>query len=266
MNWNCILERVNQTESTNDDLMARWRAGELIDPVSRLARHQTKGKGRAGRAWFANPQSSLCFSLAYPFTQNSQALHGLSLACGLAVLQGIATSLRVPKEQLHDLGIGLKWPNDLLIHGKKLGGILIEGGKLASPSPTQKTWMIIGVGLNLEHSAELEESSQIAIAALAQCNYQQIALEADLVWLNILDALGDYLVAFSKEGFAPLKAEWNSWDAYQNQFVEITEGGKTQLSGIERGVNLEGALIIEEHPGSDPKVIYAGDLSLHKRP
>ena len=148
MNWNCILERVNQTESTNDDLMARWRAGELIDPVSRLARHQTKGKGRAGRAWFANPQSSLCFSLAYPFTQNSQALHGLSLACGLAVLQGIATSLRVPKEQLHDLGIGLKWPNDLLIHGKKLGGILIEGGKLASPSPTQKTWMIIGVGLN----------------------------------------------------------------------------------------------------------------------
>jgi BirA family biotin operon repressor/biotin-[acetyl-CoA-carboxylase] ligase len=126
--------------------------------------------------------------------------------------------------------------------------------------------MIIGVGLNLEHSAELEESSQIAIAALAQCNYQQIALEADLVWLNILDVLGDYLVAFSKEGFAPLKAEWNSWDAYQNQSVEITEGGKTQLSGIERGVNLEGALLIEEHPGSDPKVIYAGDLSLHKRP
>jgi BirA family biotin operon repressor/biotin-[acetyl-CoA-carboxylase] ligase len=126
--------------------------------------------------------------------------------------------------------------------------------------------MIIGVGLNLEYSAELEESSQIAIAALAQCNYQQIALEADLVWLNILDVLGDYLVAFSKEGFAPLKAEWNSWDAYQNQSVEITEGGKTQLSGIERGVNLEGALLIEEHPGSDPKVIYAGDLSLHKRP
>jgi len=240
MNWNCILERVNQTESTNDDLMARWRAGELIDPVSRLARHQTKGKGRAGRAWFANPQSSLCFSLAYPFTQNSQALHGLSLACGLAVLQGIATSLRVPKEQLHDLGIGLKWPNDLLIHGKKLGG--------------------------LEYSTELEQSSQIPIAALAQCNYQQIALEADLVWLNILDALGDYLVAFSKEGFAPLKAEWNRWDAYQNQSVEITEGGKTQLSGIERGVNPEGALLIEEHPGSDPKVIYAGDLSLHKRP
>jgi BirA family biotin operon repressor/biotin-[acetyl-CoA-carboxylase] ligase len=182
------------------------------------------------------------------------------------VLQGIATSLRVPKEQLHDLGIGLKWPNDLLIHGKKLGGILIEGGKLASPSPTQKTWMIIGVGLNLEHSTELEQSSQTAIAALTQCNSQQIALEADLVWLNILEALGDYLVAFNKEGFAPFKAEWNSWDAYQNQSVEITEGGKTQLSGIERGVSPEGALLIEELPGSVPKVIYAGDLSLHKRP
>lgn len=97
MNWNCILERVNQTESTNDDLMARWRAGELIDPVSRLARHQTKGKGRAGRAWFANPQSSLCFSLAYPFTQNSQALHGLSLACGLAVLRELRLVFGYPK-------------------------------------------------------------------------------------------------------------------------------------------------------------------------
>jgi BirA family biotin operon repressor/biotin-[acetyl-CoA-carboxylase] ligase len=81
-----------------------------------------------------------------------------------------------------------------------------------------------------------------------------------------LEALGDYLVAFNKEGFAPFKAEWNSWDAYQNQSVEITEGGKTQLSGIERGVSPEGALLIEELPGSVPKVIYAGDLSLHKRP
>ena len=85
MNWNCILERVAQTESTNDDLMARWRSRELIDPVSRLAKHQTKGKGRAGRQWFAEPNSSLSFSLAYPFNQPQQFLHGLSLVCGLAV-------------------------------------------------------------------------------------------------------------------------------------------------------------------------------------
>ena len=265
MNWNCILERVSQTESTNEDLMARWRAGELIDPVSRLARHQTKGKGRAGRRWFANPQSSLCFSLAYPFARDSQGLHGLSLVCGLAAIKGIANSLQLPEEKLHSLGVGLKWPNDLLIHGKKLGGLLIEGGKLASSSPTEKIWMIIGVGINLEHSTEIEQSSQIPIAALAQCNTKQVRIEADLVWLNLLDALGNYLDVFNREGFAPFQSEWKNWDAYQNQAVEITEFGKTQYSGIALGVSQEGALLLEEYPGSPAKVIYAGDLSLKKR-
>lgn len=58
---NCILERVATTKSTNDDLLARWRAGELIDPVARIAHEQTSGKGRAGRVWLSNPEDTLCF-------------------------------------------------------------------------------------------------------------------------------------------------------------------------------------------------------------
>jgi biotin-(acetyl-CoA carboxylase) ligase len=85
------------------------------------------------------------------------------------------------------------------------------------------------------------------------------------VWLNLLDALGNYLDVFNREGFAPFQSEWKNWDAYQNQAVEITEFGKTQYSGIALGVSQEGALLLEEHPGSPAKVIYAGDLSLKKR-
>ena len=90
MTANCILERVAQTKSTNDDLLARWRSGELIDPVARIAHHQTAGKGRAGRSWLTRPNDSISFSLAYPFQRSPAELSGLSLLVGLAVISGIA--------------------------------------------------------------------------------------------------------------------------------------------------------------------------------
>lgn len=262
MNWNCILERVAQTGSTNDDLMTRWRAGDLIDPISRLARHQTNGKGRAGRSWYANPNHSLSFSLAYPFDRSAQALQGLSLVCGLAVVKGIADSLQLTEEELHRSGLALKWPNDLLIDGKKLGGILIEGGKLSPGNSHEKTWMIIGVGMNLEYCPTLEQASQTPISALAQLNSKKVPIDADLVWLAILDALGDYLALFEQNGFTPFQADWKNWDAYRDQAVEIMEFGHAKYSGIAIGVNQEGALLLEERPGETPKVIHAGDLSL----
>lgn len=265
MNWNCILERVAQTDSTNDDLMNRWRAGELIDPISRLARHQTKGKGRAGRSWYTDANNSLSFSLAYPFERSARALQGLSLVCGLAVIEGIKNCLQLTEGELQRAGLALKWPNDLLIRGKKLGGILIEGGKLSPGNSHEKTWMIIGVGLNLDYCVTLEQASQVPISALAQLNSKQLSIDADLVWLAILDALGHHLATFEREGFAPFQADWKNWDAYHNQAVDIMEGGQTKNSGIAVGVNQEGALLLEEHTGQTPTVIYAGDLSLRKR-
>ena len=112
MTANCILERVAQTKSTNDDLLARWRAGELIDPVARIARNQTAGKGRAGRTWLAKPEDSICFSLAFPFQRSPAELSGLSLLVGLAVISGIAQACNLDEAALHSLGLRLKWPND----------------------------------------------------------------------------------------------------------------------------------------------------------
>jgi len=265
MNWNCILERVAQTESTNDDLMARWRSGELIDPVSRIARHQTRGKGRAGRNWFAEPNSSLSFSLAYPFDQTQQSLHGLSLVCGLAVIQGISKSLQIDEMALKQGGLSLKWPNDLLIHERKLGGILIEGGKLSGPNSNERVWMIIGIGMNLRHSKALEAATQLAIGALSELNPKQVLIEADLVWLAILNALGDYLDLFAKRGFAPFHSQWSFWDAYRDQPVSISESGLIKQTGIAHGVNEEGALLLQESGKSELTAIYAGDVSLRKQ-
>ena len=113
MTANCILERIAETRSTNDDLLERWRSGQLIDPVARIAHKQTAGKGRAGRVWLANPEDSICFSLAFPFRRSPAELSGLSLLVGLAVIEGIAKACNLSPAKLHDLGLRLKWPNDL---------------------------------------------------------------------------------------------------------------------------------------------------------
>ena len=264
MNWNCILERVAQTESTNDDLMARWRAGALIDPISRLAKHQTKGKGRSGRHWFAEPNVSLSFSLAYPFDQTQQSLHGLSLVCGLAVIQGISKSLGLDEMSLRQHGLSLKWPNDLLIKERKLGGILIEGGKLAGSNPNERIWVIIGIGMNLSHSKSLEDAAQLPISALSELNHKHMPMEADLVWLAILNALGDYLELFAKKGFVPFRSQWDFWDAYRDQPVSISESGEVKQTGIAHGINEEGALLLQVPGNSELMAIYAGDVSLRK--
>lgn len=264
MNWNCILERIAETESTNDDLMARWRVGALIDPVSRLAKHQTKGKGRSGRHWFAEPNSSLSFSLAYPFNQPQHFLHGLSLVCGLAVIQGISKSLGLDEMSLRHDGLSLKWPNDLLIKERKLGGILIEGGKLSGSNPNEPVWMIIGIGMNLSHSKSLEDAAELPISALSELNHKHIPMEADLVWLAILNALGDYLELFATKGFLPFRTQWDFWDAYRDQPVSISESGVVKQTGIAHGINEEGALLLQEPGNTELTAIYAGDVSLRK--
>lgn len=262
MSPNCILERVATTKSTNEDLLARWRAGELIDPVARIAHEQTSGKGRAGRIWLSNPEDTLCFSLAHPFHRRPNELSGLSLVIGLAVITGIAAALGTSETVLHQQGLRLKWPNDLLLNNAKLGGILIEGGQ---SSPSSPTWMVIGLGLNLRNAALLEKSlegqSSFGVAALDQLTpHQAPAPDAEFVWLKLIESFEKYLIQFEQHGFCYFKNSWERWDAFNGQSVCISGAGKEPITGIAAGVDDTGALILKQH---DKLIaIHAGDLSL----
>jgi len=260
MSSHCILERVAETLSTNDDLMARWRAGELIDPIARLAQKQTAGKGRAGRAWLARPQDSLCFSLAYPFQRKPADLSGLSLLVGLAVISGISLALNLSKQALHQKGLRLKWPNDLLLNQGKLGGILIEGGqtKLGDPS-----WMIIGIGINLQNVNAFDEAlhHEQKVAALDQLLTAGEALpDTDWIWLKIVEELESSLSSFDQTGFAPYQKLWMDWDAFQNTAVSISGAGQEVIEGITKGVDASGALLLVS--GEKIISVHAGDVSL----
>ncbi|AWW45101.1 biotin--[acetyl-CoA-carboxylase] ligase [Polynucleobacter paneuropaeus] len=260
MSSHCILERVAETESTNDDLMARWRAGELIDPIARLAQKQTAGKGRAGRAWLARPQDSLCFSLAYPFQRKPADLSGLSLLVGLAVISGISLALNHSKQELHQKGLRLKWPNDLLLNQGKLGGILIEGGqtKLGDPS-----WMIIGIGINLQNANAFDQAlhHEQKVAALDQLlTTGEVLPDPDWIWLKIVEELEATLSNFDQTGFAQYQKLWMDWDAFQNTAVRITGAGQEVIEGVAKGVDTSGALLLAS--GEKMISIHAGDVSL----
>jgi BirA family biotin operon repressor/biotin-[acetyl-CoA-carboxylase] ligase len=262
MSPNCILERVATTKSTNDDLLARWRAGELIDPVARIAHEQTSGKGRAGRVWLSRPEDTLCFSLAHPFYKSPNELSGLTLVIGLAVITGIAGALGISETALHQQGLRLKWPNDLLLNNAKLGGVLIEGGQ---SNPSSPTWMVIGLGLNLRNAAlitkSLEDHSTFGVAALDQLISQQKPIpDAEFIWLKLIESFEKYLAQFQQFGFSHFKSSWVQWDAFKGQSVCISGAGKEPIIGISAGVDDTGALILNQDNKSI--TIHAGDLSL----
>ena len=265
MNWNCILERVAKTESTNDDLLARWRAGELIDPVARITQNQTAGKGRAGRAWLANPEDSLCFSLAYPFRRSPAELSGLSLLVGLAVLSGISKALGIEKSALYAQGLRLKWPNDLLLNNAKLGGILIEGGQAKAGD---LTWMIIGVGINLRNAIaiqnKLDQQGTFKVASLDQLLPSSIPLpDAEFLWLKLIESFERHLPEFDRQGFGVYQEQWLECDAFKETEVSISGVGKDSVVGMAKGVDASGALLLQQ--ANQTIAIHAGDVSLRAR-
>lgn len=260
MTANCILERVSETRSTNDDLLERWRAGHLIDPIARIAQKQTAGKGRAGRTWLANPEDSICFSLAYPFKRTPAELTGLSLLVGLAVISGIAQACELSEDDLHLAGLRLKWPNDLLLNNAKLGGILIEGGQAKASEPT---WMIVGVGLNLKNAQSIEASLEIGQKAGAidqMLGASKKLPDTEYLWLKLLASLENEFERFDQKGFECYQDQWSKWDAYQGQAVCISGAGKESIYGIAKGVDKAGALLLQQE--NKIIAIHAGDVSL----
>jgi BirA family biotin operon repressor/biotin-[acetyl-CoA-carboxylase] ligase len=260
MTANCILERVNETRSTNDDLLERWRAGLLIDPVARIAHKQTAGKGRAGRTWLANPEDSICFSLAYPFQRTPAELTGLSLLVGLAVISGVAQACEISEDDLHRAGLRLKWPNDLLLNNAKLGGILIEGGQA---KPGEPTWMIVGIGLNLKNAQLIEaglQAGQKAGAIDQMLGASKQLPDTEYLWLKLINSFENYFKCFEQKGFEFFQEQWSRWDAYQSQTVSISGAGKESIHGIAKGVDKTGALLLQQE--NKMIAIHAGDVSL----
>ena len=239
------LSVVIHTDSTNTQLLA---ADTDADPQMLFAERQTAGRGRRGREWVSPFGSNLYGSMAYSFAAWPPRLTALPLAIAVAVAR-VVESIGLPQ-------VGIKWPNDLHLDGKKLAGILIEPRGEAGGSCR----VVVGVGLNLGMSnaqavgvTQPWTSLGAALAARAQPAPSRNALAALLA-----SELAAALRHFASHGFAPFAAEWKRRDLLADQPVRI-EAAEV-LNGTARGVDADGGLIVETIAGR--QVVHAGDVSV----
>ncbi len=241
------LEVVDETGSTNADLTLASRSAPWTEAGKlRLAYRQTAGRGRQGRPW--QGQAGLTFSVALPLPLAPAQLSGLSLAVGLALAEALAAC-----DARLGAAVGLKWPNDLQIDGRKLAGILIE----SVPAGPQRVWAVIGIGLNLVRDAQMEAALGRGLAGVTEFlpDCDPTALLAAV--LNRLAAMRE---AFLAQGFAPMAARWSARDAYRDQPVRLLHDGRVQAEGLARGVDGEGHLLLETPAGLER--IASGEVSL----
>ncbi len=219
------------TDSTNQRLLELVPSSGVHGRVW-LAEYQTAGRGRRGDRWLAPPGSAVCLSLGWRFDAPPRDLSALSLVVGVAIARALGG--------LGARGIGLKWPNDLLVRGRKLAGILIEmRSELGGPCS-----VVIGVGVNVALGDEVRARIDQPSASLADCCEQLPA--RNLVAAALISALVECLRAFTAGGFAPLAAAWRELDALAGHAVELTLPDRL-VRGIARGVDAHGMLQIEHN-------------------
>ena len=239
--------------STNEVAKGLAREG-AAEGVLVIAEHQTAGKGRLGRRWLAPPRTSLLFSLLFRprFLAPHQAQR-LTMVCSLAVVEAV--------EEVAGLIAALKWPNDIILEGRKLGGILTELGMKGEGLD----YVVVGIGLNVNLDFEarppgVSEEEWATLAETATSLSRALGREVPRLPLlcRTVEAIEKRYVAL-REGHDP-HAEWASRLITLGRKVKVTtpEG---VFQGLAEGVDAEGALLLRLEDGRRRRIL-AGDVTL----
>lgn len=245
--WSGHIDLLFSTDSTNADAMRKGREGESHYIV--LAEHQANGRGRRGKAWVSPLGANISLSMLWTFKSSMAALEGLSLAVAILVVD----ALRACGYE----GMGVKWPNDILLNSSKLAGILIEiSGEAEGPCK-----VVIGVGINVKMPYSSGGAIDQAFTDLAS-NFARTPDRSHLVAV-LVRGLTAGLTVFAKYGFAAFQPRWNDIDVYKGSDVEISSG-TTRRVGRALGVSQTGALLLETQDGVVH--IAGGELTPSLRP
>jgi BirA family biotin operon repressor/biotin-[acetyl-CoA-carboxylase] ligase len=241
-----------ELDSTNSALVARGSVPPgLFDAC--LAEFQVAGRGRRGRPWIAPLGSGLCLSVSWTFPETPSQLSALSLAVGVAIIRALqGFGLR---------DVALKWPNDVLLAGRKLGGILIElRAEAGGPA-----FAVIGIGLNMRLTAAARaaiEATGLAPASLADATGALMPSRSDLA-ASLIGHVVAALLEFEARGFDAFAAEWAAADALSGRAARLVMGDAS-VDGIARGIDADGALQLEVDGGIQR--FFSGDVSLRPAP
>lgn len=229
-------------DSTNQYLMERLEQLQSGDAC--VAEYQQAGRGRRGRQWFSPFGANLYLSMFWRLEQGPAAAIGLSLVIGI-----------VMAEVLHKLGaegVKVKWPNDLYLNDRKLAGILVElTGKTGDAAN-----VVIGAGINLSMR---EPDSNVVNQQWANLADSGIAIDRNELVPCLLSTLRESLIQFEQQGLAPFVSRWRKLDNFIDRPVKLLIG-EQQIHGIARGIDKQGALLLDQDGVLKPFI--GGEISL----
>ncbi|EPN9529568.1 bifunctional biotin--[acetyl-CoA-carboxylase] ligase/biotin operon repressor BirA [Cronobacter malonaticus] len=229
-------------DSTNQYLLDRL--SELDSGDACIAEYQQAGRGRRGRKWFSPFGANLYLSMYWRLEQGPAAAIGLSLVIGI-----------VMAEVLHELGadqVRVKWPNDLYLNDRKLAGILVElTGKTGDAAQ-----IVIGAGINL---AMRQVESDIVNQGWINLQEAGIKVDRNELAVRLIEKLRASLREFEQEGLTPFLARWEKLDNFIHRQVKLIIGDR-EIYGISRGIDNQGALLLEQNGVIKPWV--GGEISL----
>lgn len=241
------IRAVDECASTNSALVDHPPADDGRIHVL-LAERQSAGRGRRGRSWMAWPGASLTFSALWRFPAGSPVPAGLSLVAGIAVARAL--------ESLAITGVQLKWPNDVLINGDKVAGILVE----LIPGRGRTPAAVIGIGINLGLPPDAAIPGHNGVTDLASHGQPP---SRDALLGRVLAELHDLFATYASAGFPALRGAWMQRNAFADLPVRI-EGEGSTVHGRCAGVDDDGALLLDTSGGLQR--ILSGEVSLRAAP
>ena len=234
-------EQFAEIDSTNAEALRQLQAGKK-GTFLLLAQTQTAGRGRRGKLWLSPPKAGIYMSLVRPFTLQANELQALSLVTALAVQEGLS--------EYGANGIQLKWPNDLLVNKKKLGGILLE-----FKQSEEVNYIVFGIGINLSLPHSIRE--EIGQPATDLEEVLNATVDKSEVLAHILRVLFTSLSQFELHSFSSFQEKWNLLDCYRNQDIVLQTGDQHKI-GRSLGVDAKGALLLQT--GAGLEVINGGEI------
>lgn len=238
------LRVLDWTDSTNARVKAEPRAAQ--HGLAVLAEGQTAGRGRRGRGWVSPFGRNVYLSLGWRFEQGAAGLGALPLAVAVAACRALdAVGLS---------GHRVKWPNDLQLGGRKLGGCLVEvQGDLSGPCHA-----VIGVGLNVTMPASAADAIDQSWADLDSA---LPGVSRNAVAAALLGGLLEGMDAYAADGFSSFQSDWRRLDALQGRTVSV-HLEHSSARGVARGVTAQGALRVDTRDG--PRQFVAGEVSVRR--
>jgi len=209
-----------------------------------ISEEQTAGKGRLGRTWLANPRENLTFSIILRPALPPEAVNLLPLYVAVSVAQVC--------QQVARTKIECKWPNDLMVNGKKFGGILLEG----SVKQNELEYVVVGIGLNVNQTSFSPELQQKA-TSLRLASGKEINRE--MLFREILLRLETDYQTVKTSGFQSILPSWLSFSSMNGKQISVEQNGSV-FSGTVKGLSPDGGLILQTN-GAE-KTLFAGDVTI----